>query len=205
MRNEIVYCGSCHCNHSCGIKSDFCKKRFYDIDLPTKIAPLRLVFCAEYLRSCIQTEMISRDTTYLSDWDIKKIIKDIIKPFLPNIVSHKGSSYGNYGNIYFMANRKLFIHLQYTFLECLEMLINEPESKYTSILDSVVYEVNNYCSMKGRYLKYKSRVEKLQKLAKKIKNSNIDESGIICCEILSIMMMSESEIKKQEKLQLINQ
>ena len=62
MSNEIKYCGDCHCNHSFGITSERCKKRFFDISLPTKIEKLRIVFCAEYLRSCIQTEMIKTDT-----------------------------------------------------------------------------------------------------------------------------------------------
>lgn len=202
---EIKYCGKCHCNHNKGIESDYCKKRFFNISLPNKISELRLVFCAEYIRSYIQTDLIKNDTNYISGKNINYLFEKMITPYLPDIVLRDTRKYSKVNNIYFWVSKKLGIYSIYTFEECLEMIINESESRFSSILNSIIFEINNYCAKNEKYLKHKSRVEKLKKLAKKLKNSYGDESGIICCEIMATIIMSEAELKKQEKLQPINQ
>lgn len=205
MENQIKYCGDCHCNHSCGIESNHCKKRFFDISLPTQIGKVRLVFCAEYLRSCIQTEMIKRDTTYLSNQEVKFFLEKIVTPYLPKIVA------GGYNpkksrvdNIIFQVNEKLGIYCTYTFEQCLEFIINHTEARFTDIVNSVVYSINNYCLSKQSYLKHKYKVNKLKQLSKKIqfgkriKFATGEEVTLICCEIMSIILMSEAEVKKQQ-------
>lgn len=203
MSYEITYCGDCHCNHSFGITSERCKKRFFDIALPTNIYKLRLVFCAEYLRSCIQTEMIKMDTTYLSNRESKHILEKIITPYLPKIVSGGyNPKKSRINNIYFTVNEKLGIFCTYTFEECLEFIINNQEARFTDIVNSVVYQLNNYCLSKQTYLKYKSTISNLKRLAKQLKNISIsnEQIAITCCEIMTIILMSESEVKKQNKL-----
>jgi hypothetical protein len=207
MSYEIKYCGDCHCNHSFGITSEICKKRFFDIALPTSIYELRLVFCAEYLRSCIQTEMIKRDTTYLSNIESKHILEKIIIPHLPKIVAGGyNPKKSRINNIYFTVNKKLGIFCTYTFEECLEFIINNQEARFTNIVNSVVYELNNYCLSKQTYLKYKSTVANLIRLSKQLKKTCIsnEQIAIICCEIMTIILMSESEVKKQNKIILNN-
>jgi hypothetical protein len=206
MSYEIKYCGDCHCNHSCGIKSDYCKKRFFDISLPTQIYKLRLVFCAEYLRSCIQTEMIKMNITYFNNQGIKHILEKIIIPHLPKIVAGGyNPKKSRINNIYFTVNEKLGIFCTYTFEECLEFIINNQEARFTDILNSVVYAINNYCLSKEQYLKYKSTVANLIRLSKQLKKTCISNKqiSIICCEIMTIILMSESEVKKQNKLILL--
>jgi len=199
MENQIKYCGDCHCNHSCGIESNHCKKRFFDISLPTQIDKVRLVFCAEYLRSCIQTEMIKRNTTYLSNREVKFFLEKIITPYLPKIVA------GGYNpkksrvdNIIFEVNEKLGIYCTYTFEQCLEFIINHTQARFTDIVNSVVYSINNYCLSKQSYLKHKYKVNKLKQLSKKIQFGKGEEVTLICCEIMSIILMSEAEVKKQQ-------
>jgi hypothetical protein len=202
MSYEIKYCGDCHCNHSCGIESNLCLKRFFDISLPTQVETLRLVFCAEYLRSCIQTEMIKMDTTYLSNRESKHILKKIITPYLPKIVSGGyNPKKSRINNIYFTVNEKLGIFCTYTFEECLEFIINNQESRFTDILNSVIREIDNYCLTKKAYLKYKSTVSNLLRLSKQLKKLHTNEQiGIICCEIMSTILMSESRYKEQTNL-----
>ena len=203
MSYEIKYCGDCHCNHSNGIESNLCLKRFFDISLPTKIKKLRLVFCAEYLRSCIQTEMIKMDTTYLSNRESKHILEKIITPHLPKIVAGGyNPKKSRINNIYFNVNKKLGIFCTYTFEECLEFIINNQEARFTDIVNSVVYQLNNYCLSKQTYLKYKSTVANLIRLSKQLKKTCIsnEQIAITCCEIMTIILMSESEVKKQNKL-----
>jgi hypothetical protein len=202
MSYEIKYCGDCHCNHSCGIESNLCLKRFFDISLPTQVETLRLVFCAEYLRSCIQTEMIKMDTTYLSNRESKHILEKIITPYLPKIVSGGyNPKKSRINNIYFTVNEKLGIFCTYTFEECLEFIINNQESRFTDILNSVIREIDNYCLTKKAYLKYKSTVSNLLRLSKQLKKLHTNEQiGIICCEIMSTILMSESRYKEQTNL-----
>jgi hypothetical protein len=207
MSYEITYCGDCHCNHSCGIESNLCLKRFFDISLPTQVETLRLVFCAEYLRSCIQTEMIKTDTSYIGKQNIKYLLEKIITPYLPKIVAGGyNPKKSRINNIYFTVNKKLGIFCTYTFEECLEFIINNQESRFTDILNSVIREIDNYCLTKKAYLKYKSTVANLIRLSKQLKKTCIsnEQIAIICCEIMTIILMSESEVKKQNKIILNN-
>jgi hypothetical protein len=199
MYNNITYCGDCHCNHTNGIKSDLCLKRFFDISIPTQIERLRLVFCAEYLRSCIQTEMIKTDTSYLGKEKVKYLLQKIITPYLPQVVSNNERKYSRIATIYFSVNKKLGIYCCYTFEECLNFIINNQESRFTDILNSVIREIDNYCLTKKAYLKYKSTVYNLLRLSKQLKKLHTNEQiGIICCEIMAIILMTESKINKQK-------
>jgi hypothetical protein len=201
MSYEIKYCGDCHCNHSCGIESNLCLKRFFDISIPTQVETLRLVFCAEYLRSCIQTEMIKTDTSYIGKQNIKYLLQKIITPYLPKIISSKERKYSRISTIYFNVNKKLGIYCCYTFEECLNFIINNQESRFTDILNSVIREIDNYCITKKAYLKYKSTVSNLLRLSKQLKKLHTNEQiGIICCEIMSTILMSESRYKEQTNL-----
>ena len=84
----------------------------------------------------------------------------------------------------------------------MEFIINNQEARFTDIVNSVVYQLNNYCLSKQTYLKYKSTVANLIRLSKQLKKTCIsnEQIAITCCEIMTIILMSESEVKKQNKL-----
>ena len=147
--------------------------------------------------------MIKMDTTYLSNRESKHILEKIITPHLPKIVAGGyNPKKSRINNIYFNVNEKLGIFCTYTFEECLEFIINNQEARFTDIVNCVVYQLNNYCLSKQTYLKYKSTVANLIRLSKQLKKTCIsnEQIAITCCEIMTIILMSESEVKKQNKL-----
>jgi hypothetical protein len=146
--------------------------------------------------------MIKMHTTYLSNRESKHILEKIITPYLPKIVSGGyNPKKSRINNIYFTVNEKLGIFCTYTFEECLEFIINNQEARFTDIVNSVIREIDNYCLTKKAYLKYKSTVSNLLRLSKQLKKLHTNEQiAITCCEIMTIILMSESEVKKQNKL-----
>jgi len=200
-KSDSVYHNECSCLFAQNVEDEKCLKRFYHLYNYEKNCFVKLFICNETIRLKLNGLRDGRCNTYLSRYDVDKVLISIFKDYVP-IHNFNWSVEGNDlldRNISITICDRPYVITSLKLTEAIELYLDNGSRELFSDITNVILEYMKNLT----YKKYKTKYESIRKKLKKIKHSYGTERDIFMNEVFIEILQTQCKLKSNNQ-KLIN-
>lgn len=193
----LKYIGDCEHLFCSDIESEKCLKRYFLVYDPFKNEYYRYAFCSDYLRLLIHQDL--NKGTYYNPYENRSwIAKNVIGCLIQNDIGFDDSGRVHNDNVPFLEKivritvcDKADLSACFTLKEAMDLFL---ENKSRIVLEEIIYTIRQVIENYSRYKKYKTTLEKLNPLYRKLLHSDADPA-VILSQIIILFINLKTKTK----------